>query len=214
MHELLQAQQEALDQLIVLEGARPAPPGYLQRRGDVFMQRKLSSQAAADFEAALTACQTCPGEGGRQHGWSRCGAVLLCHCLRLSLRPLPAASLVEAAAATSLASQLWMGGAGPRWSLARAKELFHRSRRALARCKPWLPMAAMRSYRHTVAAVESQTNALATAIYDVPTDSLPALSPTWFTNGQPTVARPTCSACGKRSGVVKKCAACKAVAYW
>lgn len=133
----------------------------------------------------------------------------------LPLLSLCAASLVEANAAMSLASQLWFGGAGPRWSLIRVQALLGRSRRALARCKPWLPSADWHSSQRKVATLEAQAHALAAASRGAPADSLPAVSSAGARiMHSPFTAVHACAACGKVTGDVKFCAACKRVAYW
>lgn len=113
-----------------------------------------------------------------------------------------------------LVRQLWLGGGGPRWSLTRVRALLERSRRALARCKPWMPTAAWRLISQGLAATESEADAHAAAYRSAPADSLPAAMPAAYAFVSGTVAVPTCAACGKRAMQLKKCAACKAVAYW
>lgn len=236
--ELQLAALADVDKLVSLQGGGPAPLMYLHWRGVIQNERRLHTQSVASLEAALAACQATPGEGGvlsRQHsGWggaaARCIACSIarsppiCLCLRLLDYPpclvarpplLSAASLMEASAAMLLASQLKLTGAGGRWSAAHAHELLARAQRALARCKPWLPKPVTRKFQLMAYAIEAEVTALAAATRGASLDSLPAGSPARLTCMRfPDAVLPICASCGQPSPVVKKCAACKAVAYW
>lgn len=230
--QLQQEEGGISEQLIALEGSGPMRPCFLRRRGLNLSERLHNSQglplfgqalqpdaAAAAYEASLAACESSRGEGMRQPG---CQANVGRGCLipgsksHLGLCPfMPAASYVESIAALNLVLELMTGSRGPRWSPARVHSLLDQARRALARCKPWLPTIIYTSHKDDAAGIASKAAACAAAHLGAG-DSLPAMSPIEFckalTNAEVTI--PACAVCGKCSLQLMKCSSCRAVAYW
>lgn len=93
--------------------------------------------------------------------------------------------------------------------------LLDRSNRALARCKAWMPSTAWRTFKDMTARIEHEGAAIQRS-HPGAGDTLPnAASLTELTAAPLGWAEwPSCAACGKRSAHVRKCSACKAVAYW
>lgn len=128
---------------------------------------------------------------------------------------MPAASLVESAAAVGLAHELMAGSQGARWSLAYVRSLLNRAQCALARCEPWLPTPVRLYYSAVAAGVDSKAAAMA-ASHAWWGDSLPAVSQAQM--DQATVSHEikvlACSACGKHALQLKVCSACRTAVYW
>lgn len=140
------------------------------------------------------------------------------HCLTGCLTNpynLPAASLVESAAALNLAQELMSGGAGPRWSLAHVRSLLDRALCALSRCKPWLPTAARQMLKSQAISLESKAAGFA-AKHPGAGDSLPAISQAKMNESPMPREAPmrSCAACGKPAMQLMKCGGCRTVAYW
>lgn len=128
---------------------------------------------------------------------------------------MPAASLVESAAAVGLAQELMEGGQGPRWSLARVRSLLNRGQRALARCQPWLPTPVWLYCSAVAADVDSKAAAIA-ASHAWWGNSLPAVSQAQMQQAAvpQEIKLLACSACGKHAVQLKVCSACRTAVYW
>lgn len=209
-----------LDRLAALEPGRPFD---LRWKGFVLAKMERHGPAAASLEAALAACDSRPGaerlhalqdscvsRGASSAAVSRPAHLLLSLA---ALRLLPAASMVESAAARLLAEQLMVGGGGSHWSQARVRSLLDRAAAALARCKAWLPTPAYSWQKDLLKRAQAMAAGAAAV------GGSPDIQPAGFSKGIQLprgvhCITPACGACGKRSLQSKKCSACRSVSYW
>ena len=111
-------------------------------------------------------------------------------------------------AALRLAESLFSGGTGPFWSVEEVRGLLATAKSALAKFKPWMPLALHAQFRGEIADdIQSVNEAAACSPEQAMTPVLDAPHVRQFSS------IPRCSGCGRQATSLKKCSRCRVAAY-
>ena len=106
------------------------------------------------------------------------------------------------------------GAEGPRWSLPEVRGLLSSAERGLQLCKAWVPSASWKKLRGPFLKTQASMQQAAAAAAPGQEFVLAPPRPGDGLSGAPSVqAIGCCASCGRPSTQLRKCAACKAVAY-
>lgn len=143
--------------------------------------------------------------------WFTCGGACTkpaTHFLPATAHAPGAAHFAEMVAALRLFQALIVGAAGPRWSLEEVRGLLATAKSALAKFKPWMPLALHAQFRGEIADdIQSVNEAAACSPEQAMTPVLDAPHVRQFSS------IPRCSGCGRQATSLKKCSRCRVAAY-
>ena len=113
-------------------------------------------------------------------------------------------------AATLLANASLDGGRGPCWRLADVQPLLDRATRALSLCKPWFPTVVFQQLQKELAAADAR---VAQQVAAHPGQEWLPSNMRTLTLNITALEMQGCAGCQHEGVQLRKCSACKAVAY-